>query len=184
MTLIGRFGLTAFRTFVVIPIVVVLLGAVIWGGVVFRTYLAVDSAVADGTRVASVVGSAADADFSVLQEIKASASALGDQALQRVIVYEASDYDQAPSEQCKTTGLRCNIYNAADLTLPSDVFTSPGYKKDDAFPASSRRPSNTSEKFLGVYIEAIPGAGNVKLPAPKVISQFTVLKLDPTLLKP
>lgn len=163
------------------PVVMLLLFSVIWGALVFRTYLTVEQASSVGARAATVAGSDPRADYDILQAVQQNTAALGKQSLERVVVYRATGFDQKPSATCMTgpggaTG--CNVYFADDLAMPESQFGAGGWADDDYFPATTRNDSRGTETFVGVYVKARPMAGGSGLPVVQTVESWKVLRVE------
>ncbi len=173
-------GAVLVESALVVPLVMLLIFAVIWGGFVFRTYLTVDHAASTGARSATIAGNEPDADYQILQKIRPDLTALGKSSLQRIIVYPATKFEQPPSAACLASGTGCNTYDSTDFNRPSSAFSVGGaYTKDDKFSSSTRSVTAGTTSFVGIYIEAKPLAGGMGLPAPETLAQFKVLKIEP-----
>ena len=86
--------------------------------------LALAHSVRAGSRVASASGNDVYADYGILQAIKRESAALGEDKIERIVVYEATGPGEGPTDTCKggTPSSICNVYDAADLTLDKDKF--------------------------------------------------------------
>lgn len=161
----------------VTPFVLLMIFAVIWAALLFRTYLTVSHGAASGARAASISGNAFDADYAIIKAIKPSLSAVNKNAVNRIIVYPATSYGSSPSADCLATGAGCNVYKASDLDRAQPL-TTDDWPGDGNFPATSRIASGATPQLVGVYVEIKPGASSLLLPAPKAVSSHKVLRLE------
>jgi hypothetical protein len=174
-------GAVLVEAAIVTPVVLLLIFAIAWGALLFRSYLTVENAAKVGDRAASIAGDDADADWQVLQAIRPNVAALGsDASVQQIIVYRADGFEQGPPASCLagTASARCNIYTGADLSRGQDQFGPGGQPIDDNYAPSSREVSRSNPGYIGVYVQAKPGVAAFGLPVPESVSSYKVLRLE------
>ena len=179
-------GAVLVEAALVTPFVMLLFFSIIWGALVFRAYLTVDHAAKVGARQASIADSATDADYQVLQTVKQQVTALNVKAIQSIVIYKASGFNQAPPAACTANGAvtsaanSCNVYGPDDFTTPDSTFLADGYGKAAGFPSSVRASSiqATDGNYIGVYLRVSTNAGTMGIPTPGTVSRFQVLHME------
>lgn len=167
---------------IVTPLFVLLLMAVAWGSLLFYTGLTVGHNAKVGARAGSVASTAPDADYQILSAIKPTLSTLQTSNVQRIVVYRATGFDQAPPQSCVDgiASASCNVYTGADLNRASSTFGSGGNGTDQNFSPTLRSGSLGSPTYLGVYVRAYAPFTSMGLPGPRTISKYQVLAVEPT----
>jgi Flp pilus assembly protein TadG len=180
----------------------ILFGVLEFGGL-FRDYLTLNNATASGARAAAIAGNAADADYTILQAIRKSSSALPTQNIRRIVVYRATNATTPVPSGCLTVAATppagvsggsnpCNVYTGATLNVArSPAFTScnqtlgslqyfwcPTTRKYAAKPDAGNGPPD----WLGIFIEIrhpwITGLFGQSI----TLRNTTVVKLEPASL--
>lgn len=125
----GERGATLVESALITPVLMLFVFGIFEFGFAFRDYLAVSNIVRDAAREASVAGNAADADYRILNAVRRSSAALPDDAIERLIIFEATDETSTPHPDClggtprgPSGSERCNVYDASDLSLPKTEF--------------------------------------------------------------
>jgi hypothetical protein len=171
-------GATMVEGALVIPLVLLLIFAIIWGALLYRTVLTANHAAASGARASSVAANSVDADFQILDALKPSLNAVNKSAIKRIVVYPATTFSDTPSAACLASGTGCNIYSAADLNKP-DPTSASQWPGDAGFPATGRSVSGADTSLVGVYVELKPGTDGLFIPSPSLIKAHKVTRIEP-----
>ena len=125
----GERGATLVESALITPVLLLFVFGIFEFGFAFRDYLGVSNIVRDAAREASVAGNAADADYRILRAVQRAGAALPDDAIDRLIIFEATDATSTPHADClggtsrgPTGTQRCNVYDFSDFLLPEAEF--------------------------------------------------------------
>ena len=72
------------------PVLIYILFGVIEMGVYFRSYLTIGATATDGARIASIAGNASDADWQILQVIKARSTTVAQSTIVKVVIFHTT----------------------------------------------------------------------------------------------
>src|SRR5579884_3599591 len=99
----GQQGAALLEFALVAPILLLLVFGAIEYGMFFKDYLTVSNTTRTGARVASAAGSDADADYQIIQAVKAAATALpgGANSIQELSIYKSTSAGGGPSATCQ-----------------------------------------------------------------------------------
>jgi Flp pilus assembly protein TadG len=100
----GERGASLLEFALVAPVLLLLIFGAFEYGLFFKDYLTVSNTTRTGARVASAAGSSADADYQILQAVKAAANALpgGSNAIQQISIYKSTSVGGAPTSATST----------------------------------------------------------------------------------
>ena len=100
-----------------LPVFFLLIFAILEFGLLLRTHLTVNSVSSDGARAASVAGSSEEADFNVLNAVGRTIRSVGDDRIDHIVVFKATDPSSTLPAGCETASIVgvCNRYETADL---------------------------------------------------------------------
>ncbi len=152
----------------------------------FRDYLGVNAAVKDGARTASIASNLPQADWNVLQAIKRTSQPLPDGAIQRIVVFDASQAQNAdgPSQACLNSvpGSGCNSYVPADWeTYDAEKFECNGVPDPDWCGADRDSSfSDPNPAKIGVYIEVEHDYVTGLFGSSITIEQHAIFRIEPT----
>jgi len=147
-----------------------LLFGVLEAGFLMSDYLATTSGARAATRAATTKGNDADADYSILRQIKRETSALPNANIQSIIIFKATGPGAAVPSACLTAGLHqgvsnvgtntyCNVYDRTDLTAASTKFgCTTAYPNfyDCGWDPKTRKvavSTGVTPDYIGVYIK-------------------------------
>lgn len=124
----GESGATLIESAIITPVLLLFIFGIFEFGFAFRDYLAVANSTRDAAREASVAGNVLDADYRMLRAVERASAALPDDALERIVIWEATGPDDEVPTGCKngtaddgSLGEYCNVYSASDLlTVEAD----------------------------------------------------------------
>lgn len=128
-------GASIVEAALVTPVFFLALFGIIEIGFLFRDYLTVSNAASQGARSASVAGNAQEADFLILETIAHGIDAMGVEAIDFVVVYNANTNTNVPSscnESVASAGGAggipgvCNVYVPGDFGFPLNEFAADG----------------------------------------------------------
>ncbi|MDQ6910045.1 MAG: pilus assembly protein [Actinomycetota bacterium] len=150
----------------VTPIFLLLLFAVIEGGVAFFGRLTIANMALAGARTASGQGNDTLGDYYVLQSVAAAGGSFSGTDLGLVVVYRATTQAAKVPTICKSASVAgsCNRFVAADLAKDRSQFgctgpPGPASKVDSYWCPTSRKVAlggaNSPPDYVGVYIEAV-----------------------------
>jgi hypothetical protein len=142
----------------VTPIFVMLVLGILEGGYYMQDDLAVSSSVRAGARTASAWGAVASADLYTVSQIGKEITALNGDQLDYVVVYKATGFGAAPTDDgggptggCLSgypvTGV-CNVYRAADLAR-ADAQVEEESAQEAAIRAGTDRTLDASKIWFG-----------------------------------
>lgn len=184
----GERGSTLVEAAIITPVLMLFIFGIFEFGFAFRDYLAVSNVVRDAAREASVSGDASAADYRILRSVVRAGAALPDDAIDRIIVFEASAPDSTPHPDClagspRSTTDRCNIYTPADFNLAETEFlcdpTPPIPDPDRFFCPDDRDVSVSNLDFVGIYVEITHDYITGLFGASTTFSDQIILKLEP-----
>lgn len=162
----------------VTPVFFVLIFGILEFGFLFRNYLTVANTTREGSRTASVSGSAPEADFLTLRTIEHAFAAWGVENLDFVVIYHASGPNDTVPLSCKSGpvggagGGLCNYYRPSEFNLglvdnngdPTDYFRCGSGAVDRHWCPSDRLTGlsevspdpayNDGPSYIGVYVQA------------------------------
>ena len=95
-------GAVMVEAALITPLFIFLLFGTLEFGGLFRDYLTINDASASGARGAAIAGNDANADYQILQGIKASTNALTKTGIKKIIVYKATDSSTPVPANCKS----------------------------------------------------------------------------------
>ena len=186
----GERGATLVESALITPILLLFVFGIFEFGFAFRDYLAVSNIVRDGAREASVAGNASDADYRILRAVERASAALPDNAIDGIIVFEATDAESTPHADCLAgtsrgpTGTeRCNVYRASDLALPDTEFlcdaTPPIPDPDRFFCPTGRDVLVGNLDYVGIWVQVTHSYITGLFGADVVFTDQIILKLEP-----
>ena len=123
----GERGATLVESALITPVLLLFVFGIFEFGFAFRDYLGVSNIVRDAAREASVAGNATDADYRILRAVQRAGAALPDDAIERLIIFEATDATSTPHADCiagtpRSSTQRCNVYDSSDFAIAEDEF--------------------------------------------------------------
>lgn len=134
-------------------ILVILIFGIIEGGLMFRAKLSLSNSTDEAARAASITGSAANADYQILQQILVH-SADGAASVDRVIIFKADAPGDDPASTCKagiSTTNQCNVYTSDDFARPETDFGSCGPVDGNWCPTS--RDTSVGGDLVGILVQ-------------------------------
>jgi Flp pilus assembly protein TadG len=166
--LVGDDGAAMVEAAIITPIFFLVLFGVLEFGGAFRDYLTVNNASQGGARAGAIAGNDADADFKIVNAVRADAAAMPSGQVVRVVVFLASGPTSKVPPACTTatTGIGsptfCNVYTGSQLRVPDGSgwtdctdntnpsrFWCPATRKTAATAAAGNGPPD----YLGVWVE-------------------------------
>jgi TadE-like protein len=170
---------------VIMPLLIMLAMGTMEFGLAWRNRLDVQNSVRSGARTAAALGNDPQADYNILQMLKAG---MGSRfaSTKRIVIYKAVTTDGALPSVCQTGGSQtglCNVYTVAQASLASTSFGC-GTGAIDAAWCPTARVADVNAvaglDYVGVYVEVdhqlITGAfGRGKL----VITDRAVMRSEP-----
>ena len=149
---------------IVTPVLMLFVFGIFEFGFAFRHYLTVANTTRDAAREASVAGKGFDADYRVLRAVQRGSAALPDDAIEQIIVWNATGPGDTVPSDCVSSGSQadlCNAYNPAHYSVPAVQFgcqqtPDDDYDSPDRFWCPlDRKVSISSDPdldYVGVYI--------------------------------
>ena len=181
----GERGATLLEFALVAPILLFLVFGAFEFGMLFKDYLTVSNTTRTGARVASAAGSSADADYQILQAVKAAATALpgGSNAIQQISIYKASSVGGGPTTTCQTSSSvadRCNTYTASAFSQPATMFGCGAGSLDTAWCPTTRVDSQAlGPDYIGVWVKMSHGFVTRLFGTSKTITDGVVMRIEP-----
>jgi Flp pilus assembly protein TadG len=169
----------------VAPILMLLTFGTFEFGMLFKDYLSVANTTRAGARVGSAAGSGADADYQILQAVKASAAALpgGANAIQQISIYKSTTTGGGPPSTCQTASSvtdKCNTYTASAFSQPVSKFGCGAGTLDTAWCPTTREDSQAiGPDYIGVWVKTTHGFVTKLFGTSKVITDHVVMRVEP-----
>ncbi len=169
----------------VAPVLLLLIFGSMEYGLFFKDYLTVSNTTRTGARVGSAAGSGADADYQILQAVKASANALpgGANSIQQISIYKSTLAGGGPTATCKTTSSaadRCNTYTAAAFAQPLTKFGCGTGSIDSVWCPTTRGDSQAiGPDYLGVWVKTTHGFVTKLFGTSRTITDSVVMRIEP-----
>ena len=169
----------------VAPVLLLLTFGAFEYGMFFKDYLTVSNITRTGARVGSAAGSSADADYQILQAVKAAAAALpgGSDGIQQITIYRSTAAGGGPSATCQTASSaadRCNVYTASAFTQPVARFGCGAGSIDAAWCPTTREDSQAvGPDFVGVWVRTTHGFVTKLFGTSKTITDHVVMRIEP-----
>jgi hypothetical protein len=138
-----------------------------------------------GARVGSAAGSSADADYQILQAVKASATALpgGANSVQQISIYKSTSAGGGPTATCQTTSSaadKCNTYTASAFTQPLSKFGCGTGSLDSVWCPTTRQDSQAlGPDYIGVWVKTTHGFVTKLFGPSRVIGDGVVMRIEP-----
>ena len=189
-------GAAAVEFAILLPIILGLTLGIIDGGIMFFKWMSIGQSTREGVR--SVVDQPGDdfADYSGLKAASMVFAAIPDSDLDRLVIYKATpDYDgdgnplnNPPPAACLSGSVGvagvCNVYMASDLRASRAAYLAgtkfsywPGLDRDLWADA-------TDTDYVGVYVAARVTPPTGVLGGTRLMSQFTVARIEPQATNP
>lgn len=178
-------GASLLEFALVAPVLLLLVFGAFEYGMFFKDYLTVSNTTRTGARVGSAAGSNADADYQILQAVKAAATALpgGSNSIERITIYRSTSAGGGPSATCQTTSSaaeKCNAYTASAFTQPATKFGCGGGSIDFVWCPTTRVDSQAvGPDYLGVWVKTTHGFVTKMFGTSKTITDSVVMRIEP-----
>jgi Flp pilus assembly protein TadG len=169
------------------PVLLLLVCGAIEYGMFFKDYLTVANTTRTGARVGSAAGSSADADYQILQSVKAAAAALpsGADSIQQITIYKSTLAGGGPTTTCQTTSSaadKCNTYTASAFSQPSSKFGCGAGSIDSVWCPTTREDSQAiGPDYIGVWVKTTHGFVTKLFGTSRVIGDSVVMRIEPKL---
>jgi Flp pilus assembly protein TadG len=169
----------------VAPVLMLLIFGAFEYGLFFKDYLTVSNTTRTGARVGSAAGSSADADYQILQAVKAAATALpgGSNSIQTITIYKATAAGGGPTANCQTASSssdRCNTYTASAFAQPLSKFGCGTGSIDSTWCPTTREDSQAvGPDYIGVWVKTTHGFVTKLFGASKTITDSVVMRIEP-----
>lgn len=155
-------GVALVEAAIFTPIIMFLLLGCINAGLVMGDHTSLSWATRSGARAASAAGADALADYDVLHAVSSATSMYPRSAIDRIVVFDASGYDDQPSESCKAgsphagSGIgSCNVYVPSDFDRHDSAFNQTAWGGDLYWPGVSRQDTlSVGPDYVGVWVQA------------------------------
>ena len=125
------------------------------GGLLVRARNALNNSADEGARRGAIAGSAENADWQILRQLRARGT-LAATDVNYVVVYRATASDAEPTPACAAgtpVNGECNIYEESDFGVAEGAFDCGDANLDGSWCPGSRAQDGVIE-YLGVYIDA------------------------------
>jgi hypothetical protein len=181
----GERGASLLEFALVAPVLLLLTFGAFEYGMFFKDYLTVSNTTRAGARVGSAAGSSADADYQILQAVKAAATALpgGSNSIQQISIYRSTAAGGGPTSTCQTTSSaadRCNVYTAAAFAQPLSSFGCGAGSIDAVWCPTTREDSQAvGPDYIGVWVRTTHGFVTKLFGPSKTITDHVVMRIEP-----
>lgn len=178
-------GASLLEFALVAPVLLLLIFGALEYGMFFKDYLTVSNTTRTGARVGSAAGSGADADYQILQAVKAAATALpgGSSSIQAISIYKATSAGGGPSATCQTASSsadKCNTYTAAAFAQPLTKFGCGAGSIDSVWCPTTRGDSQAiGPDYLGVWVKTTHGFVTKLFGTSRTITDGVVMRIEP-----
>lgn len=178
-------GASLLEFTLVAPILLLLTFGTFEFGMFFKDYLSVANTTRAGARVGSAAGSGADADYQILQAVKAAAAALpgGANAIEQISIYKSTSTAGGPTTTCQTTssaGDKCNVYTASAFSQPLSRFGCGAGSIDFVWCPTTRSDSQAvGPDYIGVWVKTTHGFVTKMFGTSRVIADHVVMRIEP-----
>ena len=169
----------------VLPILIMLVFGAIEYGMFFKDYLTVSNTSRAAARVGSAAGSDADADYQILQAVKAAAAALpgGANSIQQITIYKSTAAGGDPTTGCQTASSaadKCNTYTASAFAQPATSFGCGAGSIDSAWCPTTRVDSQAlGPDYLGVWVKTTHTFMTKLFGPSRTITDHVVMRIEP-----
>lgn len=169
----------------VAPVLMLLIFGGFEYGMFFKDYLTVANTTRTGARVGSAAGSSADADYQILQSVKAAAAALpgGSASIQQISIYKSASAGGAPTTTCQTTSSatdKCNTYTASAFSQPASKFGCGTGSIDSVWCPTTRIDSQAvGPDYIGVWVKTTHGFVTKLFGTSRTITDSVVMRIEP-----
>lgn len=198
----GERGAGMVEMALVVPLLFALVVGLFEFGIAWRNSLSVSNALRSGARAGANAGDNRTADYDLLLAVTSSMAKIHNAEIERVVVFKSNGSSGEPPSTCLTasaaaaggissgsytSGVRCNVYDAADLASLSPTqfggTTSCSATAIDRFWCpTSRNDSQSSAQgpdYLGVWIEVDHEYATNLFGSGITITDRTVTRLEP-----
>lgn len=178
-------GASLLEFALVAPVLLLLIFGAFEYGMFFKDYLTVSNTTRTGARVGSAAGSSADADYQILQAVKAAANALpgGASSIQQITIYKSTSAGGGPSGACQTASSaadKCNTYTAAAFAQPVTKFGCGAGSIDSVWCPTTRSDSQAvGPDYLGVWVKTTHGFVTKLFGTSRSITDSVVMRIEP-----
>ena len=177
-------GAVAVESAVVSLFLVTLVFGVLEFGLVISQSLAISSSVRAGARVAATAGTAADADYQVLQALRNAQGFMSLDDVNQVVIYKDTDVNRVVVDASCKKGIAvpgvCNVYSREDFNLTAQQLFESG--KNSYWPASTRvQFVDYAGVYMGVEHHWLT---NLFETNGRQLSDVTVMQIQPQAIKP
>ena len=169
----------------VAPVLLLLIFGAFEYGMFFKDYLTVSNTTRTGARVGSAAGSNADADYQILQAVKAAATALpgGSNSISQISIYRSTSAGGEPTATCQATSSAsdgCNVYTASAFTQPASKFGCGGGSLDFTWCPTTRQDSQAiGPDYIGVWVKTTHGFVTKLFGTSRSITDTVVMRIEP-----
>lgn len=178
-------GATVVEAAIVTPLLFLLIFGVLEFSLYFKDRLAASNATRAGARIGSAQGTAAAADWEVIQAVMKNQRAWG--RVTKIVVFKATGPSATIPASCTTGPVgvsgACNVYSGSDFTMTNGQFLDVTYTKDNYWPASSRVTSlsaATGPQYIGVWVSGTHRSASRLVLSDRTITDQAVMRLEPT----
>lgn len=178
-------GASLLEFALVAPVLILLTFGAFEYGMFFKDYLTVSNTTRAGARVGSAAGSNADADYQIIQAVKASANALpgGPNSIEQISIYKSTSAGGGPSSTCQTTSSvadKCNTYGPSVFSQPSTKFgCGPGTLDAVWCPTTRVDSQAVGPDYVGVWVKTTHGFVTKFFGSARSITDTVVMRIEP-----
>jgi hypothetical protein len=178
-------GASLLEFALVAPVLLLLIFGAFEYGMFFKDYLTVSNTTRTGARVGSAAGSSADADYQILQAVKAAASALpgGANSIQQISIYRSTSIGGTPTATCQTTSSAtdgCNTYTGSAFNQPATKFGCGAGSIDSVWCPTTRIDSQAvGPDYIGVWVKTSHGFVTKLFGTSRNITDHVVMRVEP-----
>jgi hypothetical protein len=113
-------GAVLVEAALVTPVVILVMMAIVDGGMLMLTLLSTDEVVGDGSRSAIVLRDEEDADARILDAIEPRLTGLRRSQVERIVIYRATGPDADPPTACTTGPVSSSAADECSAYAPAD----------------------------------------------------------------
>lgn len=182
----GDDGVALLEAALITPIFLLMTLGSLDFGLVYRDYLALNSATSSAARSLAIFGNDAYTDYNVLQAIKKDLAAVPPGNIAKIVVFKADTRSDTSSwASCKTGGSvngRCNVYTTASWSLNKNLYfgCTPTGAVDNAWcPTGRKIAAADPPDYAGVYIRIVHPYITKFFGSSITLESFVITRLEP-----
>ncbi len=185
----GERGAVLVEAAFVLPVFVFLIFGIIEGGLLLRDHLTIGAMTTEAGRSASVFGNDPQADYGILQQLKASAAAINIDQIERVVVFKATGPGDTLPEGCRggtpqSGADACNVYAPSWLssTDPSQFDCGATSPAQYYCPIDRKIAISSPPDYVGIFVRLRHDPVTLAFGGSRNLERTVIMRLEPKAL--